>query len=190
MPNLNTERLLLRTLTIDDSESVETLAGDYDVAKTTLTIPHPYPKGSAKDFITSVQEAEKMERIVIYAMVEKETQNLIGIINVSLNNPYKRGELAYWVGKPYWGKGYGTEAAIALVSYSFEELKLNKVFAASFTNNPGSWRIMEKIGLKYEGTLKQHVARNGEYFDLCYYGLLKEEYFTENKTIEKNIAFS
>ncbi|MDZ5472344.1 GNAT family protein [Bacillus sp. 31A1R] len=176
MQNLETERLLLRTLRLEDSERVEVLASDYDVAKSTLTIPHPYPEGSARDFITSILEAEKSGRISIFAIEEKESGQLIGIINVSIAESYKRGELAYWIGKPYWGKGYGTEATKALISYSFNQLKLNKVFACAFTDNPGSWKIMEKVGLKYEGTLKQHVSRDGVFYDLCYYGLLKDEY--------------
>ncbi|WP_442593763.1 GNAT family N-acetyltransferase [Neobacillus sp. D3-1R] len=176
MREIETNRLLLRTLNTNDSERIEELAGDYDVAKTTLTVPHPYPGGSAKNFIESVLEAEKSGRLVIFAIIEKEQQQLIGIINLSVNPTYRRGELAYWVGKPYWGKGYGTEAAKSLLAFGFEELNLNKIFAQSFTNNPGSYKIMEKIGLKYEGTLKQHVARFGEFYDLAHYGILREEY--------------
>jgi [ribosomal protein S5]-alanine N-acetyltransferase len=178
MKRLETERLLLRKLYHEDAEVIENLAGDFEVAKTTLTIPHPYPKGSAHDFISSIHEAEKNGKIIMYAIIEKDSNLLIGIMNVSLHSQFGRGELAYWIGKPYWGKGYGTEAAQVILKLCFEELQLNKVFAAAFTNNPGSWRIMEKIGLSYEGTLKQHVARDGIYYDLCYYGLLKEDYFS------------
>ncbi|MFC7684936.1 GNAT family N-acetyltransferase [Ureibacillus sp. GCM10028918] len=176
---METKRLLLRRLTTDDSERIEELAGDYDVAKSTLNIPHPYPKGSAIQFIENIFSAEKSEKIIMFAITEKESQLLIGLININLSAPYKRGELAYWVGKQYWGKGYGTEATKALLEYGFNQLNLNKIFAASFTSNPGSWRIMEKVGLKYEGTLKQHVARFGQFYDLAYYGLLKEEFEKE-----------
>ena len=179
MQNIKTERLLLRPLNIEDSERIEELAGEYDVAKTTLTIPHPYPKGSAKDFINSVLDAEESGKLVIFAIAQKATERLVGIININLSDTHERGELAYWVGKQYWGIGYGTEAAKSLLSFGFENLKLNKIFAQSFTSNPGSWRIMEKIGLKYEGTLKQHVTRFGKYYDLAYYGLLKEEYLNK-----------
>ncbi|WP_430109409.1 GNAT family N-acetyltransferase [Paenibacillus sp. B1-33] len=89
---------------------------------------------------------------------------------------HNRGELAYWIGKPYWGKGYGTEAAQATLPYGFEQLKLQKIFAEAYTSNPGSWRIMEKIGLNYEETLKQHMCRFGQYHDLAFYGLVKDEY--------------
>ncbi len=174
---LETERLILRPLTLEDADRVEELASDYDVAKTTLTVPHPYPKGSAKKFIRHVLDAEKEGKIVIFAIINKEESSLIGIMNLSINTSHDRGELAYWIGKPYWGKGFGTEAAKELVKLGFDELHLNRIFAASFTSNPGSWRIMEKIGMKYEGTLKQHLVKWGVYIDLAYYGILKEEYF-------------
>lgn len=173
---LETERLLLRPLTFDDSDRIEELAGEYDVAKSTLNISHPYPKGSASQFIESIQTAEQNNKIVMFAIINKETKLLIGLINLNLSIPYQRGELAYWIGKEYWGNGYGTDAAKALLEYGFNQLKLNKIFAASFTSNTGSWKVMEKIGLKYEGTLKQHVSSFGQFYDLTYYGLLKEEF--------------
>ncbi|MDQ0178154.1 GNAT family N-acetyltransferase [Bacillus chungangensis] len=180
MNMLQTERLTLRPPTSDDAESIEALASDVDIAKTTLNIPHPYPKGSAKTFVSTVLEAEKAGKLVIYAIEKKTDGALIGMINLNIQSSHKRGELAYWIGKPYWGKGYGTEAAETLIKYGFEKLHLNKIFAASFTNNPGSWKIMEKIGMKYEGTLRQHVMKWGSYVDLAYYGILKEEYDRQN----------
>jgi RimJ/RimL family protein N-acetyltransferase len=181
MNTLEIKRLLLRPLTTDDSGRIEELARDYDVAKSTLNIPHPYPEGSAIQFIESVLTAERNNKIVMFAITKKESQLLIGLINLNLAAPYKRGELAYWIGKQYWGKGYGTEATKALLEYGFNHLNLNRIFAASFSSNPGSWRIMEKVGLKYEGTLKQHVARFGQFYDLVYYGLLKKEFEKENR---------
>ncbi|HYK74918.1 MAG TPA: GNAT family N-acetyltransferase [Pseudoneobacillus sp.] len=181
MKILETERLILRQLTIEDADRVEELASDYDVARTTLTIPYPYPKGSAKQFITSVLDAENDGRIAIFAIEKRSEPGPIGIINISITQPHQRGELAYWIGKPFWNKGFGSEAAKAMIEYGFKELKLNRLFAASFTNNPGSWRIMEKIGMKSEGVLRQHVLKWGEFVDLTYYGLLKEEYENMNK---------
>lgn len=176
MKLLETERLILRPLSYDDSDRIEELAGDYDVAKSTLNIPHPYPKGSAIHFIKSILTTERNNKVVMFAVTEKDSQLLIGLINLNLAPAYKRGELAYWIGKQYWGRGYGTEATKALLEYGFNHKNLNRIFAASFTCNAGSWRIMEKVGLKHEGTLKQHVARFGQFYDLAYYGLVKEEF--------------
>ncbi|MDN3017070.1 GNAT family N-acetyltransferase [Paenibacillus sp. BSR1-1] len=174
---IETERLLLRPLLLSDAERVEELAGDYEIAKTTLTIPYPYPKGAAKQFIIKMNGAEKEGKLVILAITKKEDGVFIGIINLSINIHHERGELSYWIGKEYWRRGYGTEAAKAVIKLGFEELHLNRIFAAAFTNNQGSWRIMEKIGMKHEGTLKQHVLKWGEYEDLSYYGIVNTEYF-------------
>ncbi|MED1300725.1 GNAT family N-acetyltransferase [[Bacillus thuringiensis] serovar konkukian] len=176
MKTIETERLILRSLQLYDALVIEKLAGDYDVAKTTLSIPNPYPKGSAKDFITHMLQAETDKKVVIFSILAKNTKKLIGVINFNLNHIHKRGELAYWIGKPYWGNGFGTEAAKALLHYGFNELHLNKIFAAAFTNNPGSWRIMEKIGMKHEGTFNQHVVKSGEPMDITYYGISLDEY--------------
>jgi [ribosomal protein S5]-alanine N-acetyltransferase len=114
--------------------------------------------------------------LAVFAVIEKDTDSLIGIINIKQTLAFKRGELGYWIGRPYWGKGYGTEAARAVAAYGFDELGLNKVFAGAFSGNPGSWRILEKVGMKHEGTWRQHGMRDGEFVDLVYYGLLREEY--------------
>lgn len=177
--SLETERLLLRKLELNDADRVEELASDYELAKTTLNVPHPYPPGSAGDFIQSMWKAEE-RGMVVFAIVEKESNSLIGIINIKQTLAYKRGELGYWVGRPYWGKGYGTEAARAVVGFGFKELGLNKVFAGAFADNPGSWRIMEKVGMKHEGTWRQHAMRDGRFVDLVYYGVLREEYERKN----------
>src|SRR5690625_269386 len=176
MKSIETECLMLRKLNQTDADRIEELAGDYDVAKTTLNIPHPYPKGSAKDFIESTLLAEDNGELITYAVVKKKANHLIGIISIKLTSTHEHGELGYWIGKPYWGKGYGTEAAKAIVAFGFDGLYLNKIFARAITTNPGSWRIMEKVGMTHEGTLKQHETRWGQFFDLVYYGILKEEY--------------
>ncbi|MEA3318514.1 MAG: GNAT family protein [Bacillota bacterium] len=178
MKTIHTERLNLRPLKLQDADRVEELASDYELAKTTLNVPHPYPVGSAEDFIRSMWAAEE-KGLVVFAIVEKESDSLIGIINIKQTLSYQRGELGYWIGRPYWGKGYGTEAARATVEYGFDVLGLNKVFAGAFTENPGSWRIMEKVGMKHEGTWRQHAMRDGRFVDLAYYGLLREEFERE-----------
>ncbi|WP_280768070.1 GNAT family N-acetyltransferase [Salipaludibacillus daqingensis] len=176
MISLETDRLLLRPLHGSDANRIEELASKYDVAKTTLNIPHPYPPGSAKNFIQRVNISQENGELVIFAIIEKSSQHLIGLINIKINATHKRGELGYWIGASYWGQGYCTEAARELLRYCFKELDLNKVLANAFKNNPGSWRVMEKIGLIYEGTLKQHVYRFDQFYDLMMYGLIKDEY--------------
>lgn len=136
MASLETERLYLRSLNVRDADRVEELASEYDVAKTTLNIPHPYPKGSAINFIERVNAAEENGEIVSFAITKKGNLRLIGIINIKLSRAHKRGELGYWIGKSYWGEGYCTEAARVLVSFGFKDLQLNKILATALSTNP------------------------------------------------------
>ena len=76
------------------------------------------------------------------------------------------------------GGDFGTEAAGAVIRYAFEVLGLNRVFAGHYKRNPASGRILQKIGMTYEGRLRQHVKKWGEYEDMEYYGILKSEFQT------------
>src|SRR5690625_7949904 len=116
MKSIETERLFLRKLTQTDADRIEELAGDYDVAKTTLNIPHPYPQGGAVDFIEGILLAEVDGKSVTYAIVEKRTNQFIGIIGINLTPTHRRGKLGYWIGKPSWSEGYGSEATKAMVT--------------------------------------------------------------------------
>lgn len=179
MEELTTKRLQLRKLRLEDAERIERFASDYDVAKTTLNIPHPYPEGSAKTFVEKMLEEHEKGTIFTFAIEEQTANELIGLVGININAAYNHGELGYWIGKPYWGNGYGTEAARRVLRFGFNELQLHKIFARAFAHNPGSWRIMEKIGLKYEGTLKEHVKKSDQYIDLVFYGMLKRDFKSE-----------
>ena len=180
---LETERLILRSLALSDAEAVELYASDYDVAKYTTNIPHPYPKGSAVDFIQASLLKEKSGRLATFAITKKENKQLIGLMGMEISPEHRHAELGYWVGKPFWRKGYGTEAAKAVVDYGFRQLGLNKIYACAVRENRGSWRIMEKVGMTYEGMQKQHFFRFGRYIDLVHYGILREDY---EKTPQNN----
>lgn len=75
---------------------------------------------------------------------------------------------AYWIGEEYWGKGYGTGAAKAMIDFAFMEKKYHKVFARYFKSNPASGRIMQKVGMVQEGLLKDHLVKDDKYEDLIY----------------------
>ncbi|WP_064468310.1 GNAT family N-acetyltransferase [Lederbergia galactosidilytica] len=80
------------------------------------------------------------------SITDRISGNLYGAISLSNNQKFNNGEIAFWIGEKYWGKGYGTEAAKALIEFAFQEKKLHKVFARYFKSNPASGRIMQKVG--------------------------------------------
>ncbi|WP_371817508.1 GNAT family N-acetyltransferase [Virgibacillus sp. MSJ-26] len=172
---LETDRLILRPFGMDDATRVQELAGNEDVAKTTLGIPHPYPIDAAESWIESHLRMVKNGTFP-FAMVLKSESILVGTMTIRVNKPHKKGELAYWVGKAYWGNGYATEAAAEIVRHSFEDLNLNRVWARAMSKNPASVKVMKNIGMKKEGVLKQDIIKLGVFEDSEIYGLIKSEY--------------
>ena len=177
MPTLKTERLILRPFNQNDAKDVQRLAGDYDIAKTTLFIPHPYEDGMAEGWIKSHQKNFNKGIEITLAITLRESNELIGAIGIShINEDLEKASIGYWIGKQYWNCGYCTEAVKAVLKYCFEELKLNRVSAHHFANNPASGKVMEKAGMKKEGVLRQNEKKWGEYVDTPIYGILKNEF--------------
>jgi RimJ/RimL family protein N-acetyltransferase len=176
LPTVYTDRLVLRPFDLEDALRVQKLAGEWEIAKTTVNIPHPYEDGMAEAWIGGHQRAYEAGEAVNLAVVRRVDDVLIGAVGVHLNQQHRVGEIGYWVGVPYWNRGYGTEAARALVQYSFDILELNRIQARHMTSNPASGRVMQKIGMTHEGTLRQAIFRWDTYEDVEMYSVLKVEY--------------
>lgn len=177
IPTLTTERLLLRPFTLEDAPTVRALASAREIAEMT-TIPHPYEEGMAEEWICTHQGAYERGELVTWAITRREDGMVLGAISLSINKANLFAELGYWVGKPYWGQGYCTEAAREALRYGFEVLNLNRIQARHMTKNPASGRVMQKIGMTYEGTLRQSVYRWEKFEDMVIYAILREEYLS------------
>ena len=173
---LGSKRLRLRRFEKEDASAVQRLAGAAEVADTTLLIPHPYPEGVAESFIESTHaDWEKGEQYV-FAIMLRASGELCGSIGLKVSAKHERGELGYWIGVPFWKYGYCTEAARAVLEFAFTQLKLNSVVAHHFVRNPASGRVLQKIGMKYEGRLRQHVKKGEQFEDLDCYSILRSEW--------------
>ena len=180
-PTLQTMRLLLRPFALSDAADVQRLAGAWEVADTTLNIPHPHEDGMAEEWIGSHPERLASGSLISYAIVLRETGVLVGAAGLSLTPMHRQAELGYRLGVPYWNRGYMTEAVQALIGYGFTELGLNKITASHFARNPASGRVMQKLGMTQEGLLRQDVRKNDDFEDLVLYGLLAEEWAEETR---------
>lgn len=175
-PVFETERLQLRQFELTDARTVQELAGDIAVARTTLSIPHPYTLEAAEQWLTACIGRKDEGDGHPWAMVIKDSNQLIGCMSLNITRPHNHGELGYWIGQPYWGYGYASEAAQRLVRYGFEELHLNKIWAAALSKNQASWNVMRKTGMALEGEFKQHILKWGQYEDVVFYGMTKGDY--------------
>lgn len=173
---LQTQRLLLRLFTLNDAPEICALAGDPAVADTTLAIPQPYEQDDAQRWVLRQREQIKRGRVVVLAIERRADQQLVGAASLFLRLAHRRGELGYWIGKPYWNTGYATEAASMLIGYGFETLKLNRIYARHMTRNPASARVLAKLGMTHEATLRQHIYKAGRFEDIAVHALLREHW--------------
>ena len=144
IPVLETERLRLRAPRRGDIEVLARLANERRVAENTARIPHPYGIDDAEQFIAAVNRQDGEATFVI--MLDGEP---IGVGSVE---PRESGpEIGYWLGVPYWGRGYATEAVRALIDHAFSELGHDVLVSGARVSNPASRRVLEKCGFQWTG---------------------------------------
>jgi [ribosomal protein S5]-alanine N-acetyltransferase len=178
IPELDTPRLLLRPFLPGDAADVQRMAGDRAIAATTLLIPHPYEDGMAEEWIATHAEDFQRGLGAVWAVTHKTQGFLIGAVGLSIKAEYKKAELGYWIGRQYWSNNYATEAGKAVLNYAFNDLALNRVVARHLGRNPASGRVMQKLGMTYEGCMRQDVIKWGQADDILVYSMLRGEHLS------------
>ena len=102
----------------------------------------------------------------------------IGGIGLRVDDQHKNAELGYWLGVPYWGQDYATEASRRMLRFGFEDLQLHRIYASHFSHNPASGRILRKLGMRYEGCQREHLLKWDRFVDSELYGILRREWQT------------
>ena len=169
---LRTKRLWLRPFTRDDIPELVPLIGTREVAATTRRIPYPYTPADAEEFVAQAQGGKEIN-LGIWLLAGR------GLVGGGILRPdleHQHAELGYWIGLPHWGNGYATEAARELVRYGFEELVLHRIYASHTSNNPASGKVLANLGMKHEGRMRGHLVKWGQYQDLEFSGMLREEW--------------
>ena len=144
---LHTERLILRPPGRQDLHQFVPLIGDYEVAKNLLRAPHPYTEEDGRAFLLSCARGWAKNDNWVFAILLKDARSCVGMCGV---HPDQAWEIGYWIGQPYWGKGYGTEAVAHLIAYAFEQ-GADRLTARWFHDNPASGRVLEKLGFVASG---------------------------------------
>jgi [ribosomal protein S5]-alanine N-acetyltransferase len=171
-PTLATARLKLRPYTEADIPELLPLIGTREVAATTLRIAHPYTEQDARAFLQLAKEPDKLW----LAITLRSDGHQVGGIGLRIDKQHQHAELGYWLGVPFWGRGYATEAATEILRYGFETLALHRIFASHFRQNPASGRILKKIGMSYEGCQREHLLKWDQFVDSELYGILRREW--------------
>ena len=145
IPVLETKRLILRAPRLEDTKPVAALANDRRIADNTARIPHPYKASDAEGFITGANKADG-EAVFLITLRDDTVIGACGIVPQE-----QTPELGYWLGVPYWGQGYATEALHATIDYAFTDLGHDALQAGARVTNPASRRVLEKCGFQWTG---------------------------------------
>ncbi|MHA7066223.1 GNAT family N-acetyltransferase [Azospirillum argentinense] len=176
---LGTKRLLLRPFTAGDAEAIQAYAGDPKVAQYMEWGPNT-PAMTAKVLQAWLQEYQTWPRRSVELGIELRAQGtLIGGIRLSILDEHgATADIGYCLGRSYWGHGYATEAAGALLSVAFERLRLHRVYATCDVRNVASWRVMEKLGMRREGEFRADKLVKGTWRNSYLYAILAEEWLS------------
>jgi RimJ/RimL family protein N-acetyltransferase len=175
-PVLETARLVLRPYRTSDAADLQRLAGDRRVAATTATIPHPYPDGAAEAFIGAQETRWRDGTHLTCAITERGVDTLVGAVGLVFAAEHARAELGYWIAVPAWGRGYATEASVAICDYGFVTLGLHRIEARHLAGNPASGAVIRKLGMRQEGVLRGYKVKWDTLHDLVVCGVLADEW--------------
>ncbi len=153
----------MRPFSLNDADAVMELAGNPRVSETTLNIPHPYEPGMAEEFISGRQADWESGSAATFAITSASSDSLLGTIGLKIEG--SEAEMGYWIGEPFWGSGYCTEATERILEFAFTELKLSRVIAEHLATNPASGRVMQKAGMVHV-TSRRGPNRYGEEVDI------------------------
>lgn len=161
---LETERLILRPITLEDAEDLFEYASDPENTK------HTFPTHqSLEESQWIIANLFMRNPLGNFAIELKENGKMIGTCDLRVNEDEKSAELAYAINKKYWGKGYAPEAAGKLLDFAFNTLKIERVWAKYAAENSASGRVMEKIGMEKEGVLRHTKNLCGDFVDQVVY---------------------
>ncbi|MDM5317355.1 GNAT family protein [Fictibacillus sp. b24] len=178
LPLLETERLFLRKITLDDAEDMFQYGSDDDVSKYVTWDTH-LSLADTEKFIEFILGKYARGEIAPWGIERKENGEFIGTVDfVSWQPHHHTAEIGYVLSKKYWGQGIITEAVSELVEFGFKYMDLVRIQARCFLENAGSEGVMKKLGMSYEGILRKAMFAKGQHQDLKLYSILKEEWLS------------
>lgn len=173
---LTTDRMIIRDFTLADEEAVHDYGSDPEVVR---YMPWgPNTREETRGFLERVTATQQQHPRLAYemALVLRSTNQLIGGCGITITRSgVREAMLGYCLHRNYWGQGYMSEAARAMVGFAFEQLEVHRVYATCDPDNIGSRRVMEKIGMSFEGRLRDHQLIRGAWRDSLVHSILEHE---------------
>jgi len=178
-PTMETDRLILRKISLADEEEIFSYASIPEVSKYVSWECHETIEDT-REFINLTLERYSKDEAGEWALVLKNTNRIIGIAGfVQYRKEHKSIEVGYVLARDYWRQGFAAEAVQRLIRFAFTEMSLNRVEAVHFPDNEASGRVMQKVGMTYEGLMREKVFIKGHFQDLKQYAIIKKDWQTK-----------
>ena len=175
MPNLRTQRLLLRRLTMQDAQDIFDYSSDPQVAKHVLWDAHQ-SIAESKNYLRYMLRKYRLGEPSSWGIELIEEKRIIGTIGFMWHSAENNSaEVGYSLSRAYWNRGIMTEALSAVIRYGFDRLGFNRIEAQHETENPASGAVMRKVGMRHEGTLRGRLYNKGRYVDVDLYSILRKD---------------
>lgn len=187
LPILETERLILRKVTLEDVEDMYYYGTNEDVSKYVTWKTHK-TLSDTREYIEFILSQYENKKIAPWGIEYKENGKFIGTIDfVSWQLKHKIAEIGYVISQDYWGKGIAPEAANEVIKFGFNNMDLVRIQARCDVENIGSARVMEKVGMTFEGVIRKGIFVKGKHQDIKMYSILKEERSSIHKPKIENV---
>ena len=171
---LETERLLLRKISVNDAEAMYNNWASDDIVTKYVTWPTHQSVEDSKEILKMWESEYEQDNCYRWAIELKEEKKLIGDIDVCrISEVNETAEIGYCISRDYWNRGIVTEAAKKVVEYLLKEAGFYRIEAQHHLDNPASGKVMQKIGMKYEGVIRGARIVKGEHIDVAMYSILK-----------------
>ncbi|WP_419883948.1 GNAT family N-acetyltransferase [Peribacillus sp. B-H-3] len=177
MPVFETARLVLRKVNLNDLDDIFEFSSDPKVAHHMTWEVNKSKEETLNNFINVVMKNYEKGESGDLAIVLKESGKVIGTCSfIDWSNEHSNAEIGYVLNQNYWGKGLATEALQELIKFGFEKIQLNRIQGRCDIDNIGSEKVMLKVGMCFEGTLRKNEFIKGEFRDTKIFSILNEEY--------------
>lgn len=181
MPELETERLLLRRMRASDTDDMFEYACLEEVTKYLTWFPHP-DKRYTRDYLEYLGTRYRVGDFFDWAIILKETDKMIGTCGfTSFDYTNDSAEMGYVLNPTYRGHGIAPEALGEVLKFGFDNLALHRAEARFIEGNEASRRVMEKVGMKFEGIRRGGMLIKGEYKNIGVCAVLREEFYSQNQ---------
>lgn len=175
LPELQTERLLLRRMLVSDADDMYAYAKRADVTKYLTWYPHPNREYTV-EYLQYLASRYRIGDFYDWGVTLRESGRFVGTCGfTSFDFPHNSAQVGYVLNPEYWGQGIIAEALAAVIRFGFHDLDLHRIEAMYIDGNTRSRRVMEKVGMTYEGTRRGAMYIKGKYRDIGVCSILRDD---------------